>query len=1281
MDETLMQKATFSEICRIMKHSDGTLKECMHSIIELSLLFFPGLMCKDFASITSLEKGILNLDVKNVVDHSIASIRSIFNQEGSDFTSRSQNAQIAQVLIVFAAYFDTIAMYLPDANRSFALTPKERCRLTNASIDEYVTYLKSESSQAQDSSGAEIANYVLPLPNPIEGLDSYLRGLEHFYEILNDHFLDFVEKLSYLESIPGHKKDYFTACMNQIPKIALQNYKTQYYELSAICPDFFVWTNQQEHEVIKRSIDVGFNNVSARFKNIAETISESNAQRALSFLRKNYVTLIQQPVVNTSDMPLGKQEIVFPTKENCFIPQAFQTLIYQDSIELENTTRWIPRHEIGVFIADTLRSPELGTKPMLILGGPGAGKTMLCHMLAAKILYNEYHVIVLHLRNLVAEQEIHEQISHEIRHCLHGMSCSWSDIASSKLSKPILLIFDGYDELLQASGKAHSNYLERVFDFQRRTESIYGITVRTIVTSRIVLINKAHIPAGSPVILLNEFNTERINTWCRIWNTHNQSYFSFAHLEPFSLDSSSNAWELAKQPLLLLMLAIYDSNENSLRIHQDMSAPQLYNCLIRDFIEREQKKDPSFDQREPQERTKIIDREMERVCIAALGMHNRNELYIRSSQLQDDLNHLSAIHSDQDLQDSDHVLGSFFFIHRSDATESVEHKQIHSSAYEFLHNTFGEFLTAHYIILQLTSVIKAYISADEQSRLSTTNTAFSKQWYACLSYTPLCHRPVVVEMISSWAKLYFKSQGIPHEVYSKVVQDLVINNAPRILSGEILNQINVALSEFDSPDSFPKKTPFVHLATYSMNLFCVGSLVNDGLSISSVESNSIKIWDRMRNLWRFLFSNQILEEFSSCFQIIHGINGRTLQYTKLHSESQQSFSPAQFEFLDLFKTHVALDEELEYTALGALCGFDYPLVLSGLQRQGIPKKAWISLRHFMDDSNDFLSDIRLEDLYLLDSIFAQAIEEKDVSSLFFGIILLKYLTDPKNHDTFRYLEDIQVTNSGWLSNTYHQISWLRNEDAYSKTAPVRIGILEVLCQLPLTPDDCENIFESLIPYKFKRDYYSGVELSCLSNLAIKVIDTYLEFGESIPIPKLDGFYRLIEEQFEMICRGSTISIPDTVMVDVLKATAKGMVHCDTMSCNNILITYHEALDKHIWGQNIPTCHIAPLLNALKLYHSSDSDGTQLAVDFFQHIYTSGTNAIDLFDINPNTILDLCFLSDRFPHDIGLNVIPLLIDLVEQRANEISYGLYKQLLKMSHSFSSEALYSIIAEKLG
>lgn len=89
MDETLMQKATFSEICRIMKHSDGTLKECMHSIIELSLLFFPGLMCKDFASITSLEKGILNLDVKNVVDHSIASIRSIFNQEGSDFTSRS----------------------------------------------------------------------------------------------------------------------------------------------------------------------------------------------------------------------------------------------------------------------------------------------------------------------------------------------------------------------------------------------------------------------------------------------------------------------------------------------------------------------------------------------------------------------------------------------------------------------------------------------------------------------------------------------------------------------------------------------------------------------------------------------------------------------------------------------------------------------------------------------------------------------------------------------------------------------------------------------------------------------------------------------------------------------------------------------------------------------------------------------------------------------------------------------------------------------------------------
>ena len=45
-------------------------------------------------------------------------------------------------------------------------------------------------------------------------------------------------------------------------------------------------------------------------------------------------------------------------------------------------------------------------------------------------------------------------------------SAGWRDIRQAKLDKPVLLIFDGYDELLQASGKTYSDYLNKIAEFQ-----------------------------------------------------------------------------------------------------------------------------------------------------------------------------------------------------------------------------------------------------------------------------------------------------------------------------------------------------------------------------------------------------------------------------------------------------------------------------------------------------------------------------------------------------------------------------------------------------------------------------------------------------------------------------------------------------------------------------------------------------------------------------------------------------------------------------------------------
>lgn len=1280
MNETLMSKATFSEICKIMKHKDGQIHECIQSVVRLSLLLFPGLMCKDFASAAALEAGMLNVDVKDVIENTISSIKTAFGAKQEDFTTRAQDAQIAHILIVFAAYFDSIKLYLPDANRAFEINSKDKFNLTKDSIEGYITHLKEQCNQPFSDDALELTDFWLFMPNPVEGLQASMDRLKTFYEILNSRFLDFVEQLSYIESIPGHKQDHFYSVMRNIPKLALENYQKQYYDLSASFPDFFVWATQKEHASIQHTIDVGFADISSKFANIAAESSVSAAQRALSVLHRKYENYIKGPVVSNSDMPLGDNDVRLPDIETCFIPQSFRALIYRENVTLGNTNKWVARYEIGAFIADTLRSPELGTKPMLILGDPGAGKTMLCHMLAAKILYNEYHVIILHLRNLNAESEIYEQINQELGKSLQGMPCSWGDIAYTNPDKPILLIFDGYDELLQASGKTYSNYLEKIAFFQEDTAKTYGTTVRSIVTSRVILIDKAQIPKGSVIVHLDKFDEGRIELWSKIWNQHNADYFARNNLEPFKVTPSSKALDLATQPLLLLMLALFDSNDNALRRHQDLSAVQLYNSLIRDFIIREQKKNLEFNKKAPDVQKFIVDQEIERISIAALGMYNRNELYIRSPQLQEDLRHLSTIKEQAELQDSDKLLGSFFFIHRSDSINTFECGEKRSCAYEFLHNTFGEFLTAYYTTLQTYELLTHILEAQQEN--NNLNMTDKVKWYACLAYTPLFHRPVVSEMISSWAPLFFQEKGMSTENTIEALNRLIDIEIPRIIHGEIDSTITSIVQRFRSENSYPELDSRTHLAVYSINLICLMALLLDGLPLSLLEKHDIHAWSKLRHIWRYAFNEDDLTKYAYCFHVQHHDNSRVLEH-RISDLKQRLLYSSDYSPYEQFATHLALDEEFEYSALGMLYGFDYDTVKNGFQRQSIPGRAWLAMKTLIKQPDLFSPTIGNRELCILDNIFEYGMQEKDNGALVYGFLFLKFLTNPQNTFLSEGYEQQKYTNAGWLCYAYRQVSGMIDRGNYHTDKPVRIIILEILNQIPLDVDDCEIICDDLFPYKFKKDQYSQVELFHLSLLGQHIIDTYLDNCEPIPYHLLDSYIIRMADSLEMICRQQKESIQDGTIREVLKTTVLIMRHCNNENVYHLLMIYKDYLHRAANHEDfyLTTHHAALLIEALSLYHKGDDDGSRLATELMPFIIDSGMTAIDLFDCAPSSIDSLCELAQHFPHDIGIPYLDMLIDLVYHRAKSISFGTYKNLLAISKNFDCQKLYDALADQLG
>ena len=310
-------------------------------------------------------------------------------------------------------------------------------------------------------------------------------------------------------------------------------------------------------------------------------------------------------------------------------------------------------------------------------------------------------------------------------------------------------------------------------------EAIQDRPVRVIVTSRITLIDKADIPPGATIIHLEEFDENQGNKWVGIWNRANRSYFAQANVEAFKLPTADKITPSSKQPLLLLMLALYDSDGNQLRKSEGMDQTILYNSLLLRFIERERMKDEEFRSQKRRDRDMEINRDMQRLGVAAMGMFNRRTLHILADQLNNDLEFFDLERVVREsagvpLSQADILLGGFFFVHESKSAQRSGAPGEHGvqSAFEFLHNTFGEFLTADFILRKVLNETKLLDALQQNEALKpqviqrlNNPDGFPPDWFACLMFTPLYTRPVVLEMLREWAGHSLKSAKRKNEEF------------------------------------------------------------------------------------------------------------------------------------------------------------------------------------------------------------------------------------------------------------------------------------------------------------------------------------------------------------------------------------------------------------------------------------------------------------------------------------------------------------------------------------
>lgn len=895
---------TFKEVCNFIKKDDQGLIDTVDKLLGFCIVCSPMVLGPVAAALLPL------ISVKNELVKICKSLHtSLTNKMDSDYVARQRRMQICYALIPFTAFFEALDRSIPKLLREqFKLLSQEKVQLAKSAQSKVQSDGSSNNSFEGGLLASPHASFTIAFPHPTENLTQQVERHAQLWKQMSQGFREFVQKLPFWEKANEKGQAALFAGLEKVPQLAAECFESQYFELARRFEDFAVWSNLYEHKKtkeligslseyvqkhstlsksIKATIDIGLSQMHEVVMSMPETLKVTQATEIVESLRTHYNHRIADPIAEEKDEPQSdKPRLHFPRVCDAFVPQSFRVLRQGTKItRLEDEGTWSGlerRDDLGSFLLSYLSSPYSTETPFVILGHPGSGKSLLSTVLSAQLMSKHYAAIRVPLREVDAEAGIVAQVEETIRRITNISVDSWAKLSGAFKNNPPLVILDGYDELLQASGKVFSGYLKDVQTFQKN-ESEQGRPVRVIVTSRITLIDKATIPPGSTIMRLLEFDKRQRESWISIWNSENATYFKQTKIKEFSLpkddqNGSAKILSLAEQPLLLLMLALYDSQDNRLRKSKTLDRTFLYDSLLRRFVARERAKDKAFEELSQPDKKKELDREMQRLAVAALGMYNRRKLHILTPELNDDIKFFSlerpvSVSTGRPLSQADLLLGSFFFVHKSKAQlkgGTPEHHE-ETAAFEFLHNTFGEFLTADFVLRQTVAEVAALkalrenevLRAQLDQRLGNAD-GLSRAWFASLVYTPLFTRPVVLEMMREWIAHTLKKNSLSTTEFLSQLDTIVMNQIRRLLNKREMPSIirkETAQEGYRAP--FGDHPLLGHIAIYTINLMLLRIIVGDEPFVFDenqigTHEDGARPWDRLTHIWRSWFSLDIL---------------------------------------------------------------------------------------------------------------------------------------------------------------------------------------------------------------------------------------------------------------------------------------------------------------------------------------------------------------------------------------------------------------------------------------
>jgi hypothetical protein len=335
----------------------------------------------------------------------------------------------------------------------------------------------------------QITNANLPVP----GLDvpyMELRArIRRYYLETWSRLLDFLRGLSAWDLMTGHAQKAWEDLGPDTADFALRRYEGHLVQLAATSAELLFWVNLHQVAATQnqlRTIDRTLRSVQAKISAqqrehqaglvaLGETLADgagAAGRDRWTELGRIYESDFARPVVEGSP----SSALRMPLLSDSYISPAFRVASVTDQARFSEDRWWtenIPvRSDLEGFLAAFLTMPESSGNPLLVLGHPGAGKSVLMRAIAARLSGTGFRPIRVDLRHVPADAPVLVQIEAALRDTLHRR-VTWAEIADAAEDAVPVLIFDGFDELLQSAAVSRSDYLEMIQEFQR-TERARG---------------------------------------------------------------------------------------------------------------------------------------------------------------------------------------------------------------------------------------------------------------------------------------------------------------------------------------------------------------------------------------------------------------------------------------------------------------------------------------------------------------------------------------------------------------------------------------------------------------------------------------------------------------------------------------------------------------------------------------------------------------------------------------------------------------------------------------